>query len=68
MAQCPTSVLAVLSGCSLRCLRRDMGRDLVFEVCVMVPQGLLTHLPRPLGGRVGGAGGRPEGQKYDVLK
>ena len=59
MTQLPTSVLAVLSGCPLRCLRRDMGRDLVYEVCVMVPQGLPTPLPRVWEGRVGG---RSEGQ------
>ena len=31
-----------------------MGRDLVYEVCVMVPQGLPTPLSRPWEGRVGG--------------
>ena len=44
--QWPTSVAVVPIGCSLRCLRRDMGRDLVFEVCVMVPQGLPTPITR----------------------
>ena len=34
-----------------------MGRDLVFEVCVMVPQGLPTLLSRPLGGTCGRVAG-----------
>ena len=33
-----------------------MSIALVFEVCVMVPQGLPMPLPRPLRGRVSGLG------------
>ena len=43
MSQWSKSVVVVPSGFPLRCLRRDMVTDLVFEVWVMVPQGLLHH-------------------------
>ena len=43
MSQWSTSVVVVPSGFPLRCLRRDMVTDLVLEVWVMVPQGLLHH-------------------------
>ena len=44
-AMIPTSVVVVPSGCPVRCLRRDMATDLVFEVWVMVLRGLLhDHL------------------------
>ena len=43
MSQWSTSVVVVPSGFPLRCLRRDMVRDLVFGVWVMVLQGLLHH-------------------------
>ena len=42
-SQRPTNVVAVLVGSSLRCLRKDMVRDLVFGVWVMILQGLLHH-------------------------
>ena len=34
-----------------------MGRDLVYEVCVMVPQGLPTPISRTLGGTCGRVAG-----------
>ena len=42
-----------------------MGRDLVFEVCVMVPQGLPTPISRTLGGTCGRVAG---GSICDVLR
>ena len=34
----------------MRCLRRDMGRDLVYEVCVMVPHNrVFPHPSHALG-------------------
>ena len=48
----PTSVVVVPSGCPVRCLRRDMGTALVFEVLVMVLRGLPHdhHAQGPGGG------------------
>ena len=43
MSQWSTSVVVVSSGFPLRCLRRDMVTDLVFEVWIMVLHGLLHH-------------------------
>ena len=39
MNQWSTSVVVVPSGPPMRCLRRDMATDLIFEVWVMVSQG-----------------------------
>ena len=45
MNQWSTSVVVVPSGPPMRCLRRDMATDLVFEVWVMVSQGHIHHHP-----------------------
>ena len=45
-----TKVVVVLNGCLVRCLRRVMATDLVFEVWVMVLRGLLhDHAQGPEG-------------------
>ena len=57
MSQWSTSVVVVPSGIPLRCLRRDMVTDLVFEVWVVVFQGLLHHHHHEVGDG-GGRGGQ----------
>ena len=59
MTQRPSSVVVVPNGSSLGCLRKDVVSDLVFEVWIMVSQGLPHHHPQEGGV---GAGGR--GQKF----
>ena len=50
MNQWSTSVVVVPSGPPMRCLRRDMVTDLVFEVWVMVSQGHIHHHPHEVEG------------------
>ena len=61
MSQWSKSVVVVPSGFLLRCLRRDMVTDLVFEVWVMVLQGLLHHHHHEVEG-----GGGARGQKMKL--
>ena len=65
MSQWSTSVVVVPSGFPLRCLRRDMVTDLVFEVWIMVSQGPSTLPPTRAGGEEG-AGGGSEGQFFKI--
>ena len=45
LTQRPSSVVVVPKVSPLGCLRKDMVSDLVFEVWIMVSQGLPHHLP-----------------------
>ena len=56
MTQRPSSVLVVPNGSPLGCLRKDVVSDLVFEVWIMVSQGLPHHHPQE-----GGVGARARG-------
>ena len=58
MTQRPSSVVVVPNGSSLGCLRKDVVSDLVFEVWIMVSQGLPHHHPQE-----GGVGARARGPK-----
>ena len=46
LTQRPRSVVVVPNGSPLGCLRKDMVSDLVFEVWIMVSQGLPHHHPQ----------------------
>ena len=61
MTQRPSSVVVVPNGSSLGCLRKDVVSDLVFEVWIMVSQGLPHHHPQE-----GGVGARARGPKIKI--
>ena len=63
MTQRPSSVVVVPNGSSLGCLRKDVVSDLVFEVWIMVSQGLPHHHPQE-----GGVGARARGPKNNSEK
>ena len=48
-----SNVVAVLVGSSLKCLRKDVATDLVFEVRATAPRGLPTTYAQAVGGHVG---------------
>ena len=56
MTQRPSNVVVVPNGSSLGCLRKDVVSDLVFEVWIMVSQGLPHHHPQEGGVGAGGRG------------
>ena len=62
MTQRPSSVVVVPNGSSLGCLRKDVVSDLVFEVWIMVSQGLPHHHPQE-----GGVGARARGPKIKKM-
>ena len=57
-----TSVVVVLSGSPLRCLRMYMAIELVSEAWVMVSHGLLHHHPHEAEG-----GMIPRGPNFETL-
>ena len=61
MTQRPSSAVVVPNGSSLGCLRKDVVSDLVFEVWIMVSQGLPHHHPQE-----GGVGARARGPKIKI--
>ena len=61
MTQRPSSVVVVPNGSSLGYLRKDVVSDLVFEVWIMVSQGLPHHHPQE-----GGVGARARGPKIKI--
>ena len=63
MTQRPSSVVVVPNGSSLGCLRKDVVSDLVFEVWIMVSQGLPHHHPQE-----GGVGAGPRPKKINFEK